>query len=111
MSVTAVQELPRPTAGFSIEPIVTVAGRVVVLIVRGGADHQAFGDPYEWAMMLVIADHTAEIKALSAPRGIGGLLRHVLRARLRADYGVERVTWDRRGRAQANRAFDLRVAP
>lgn len=98
---------PQPTAGFSIEPLVCIARRVAVAIVRGGYDHQAYGDPYEWAMTAVIDGGTAEIKALCAPRGIGGLLHHALRARLRTEFGVERVTWDRRNRTLANRAFDL----
>lgn len=85
-------------SGFSLEPLTIVGGHTVALIARGGALHARFGDPYTWACVIVLDGHAAHFKALCTRAPLGSFPRHALADRLRADYGITAVRWERMGR-------------
>lgn len=67
--------------GLSKEPIeCPQCGYHVAYLLRGGDDHNAFGDPYTWVMLALLLVHEAHLKGLLSQRQLDrGTIEHVVR--------------------------------
>ena len=68
---------------------------ILVGIIRTGAQHKTYGDPYEFSTIVVIKNSTATFKGAVSVSNFSILgIRNKLRALLK-ELGVKEVRWER----------------
>ena len=68
---------------------------ILIGIIRAGAEHEEYGDPYEFSTIVIIKDSVAIFKgAVSVTKFNILAIRNKLRALLK-ELGVKEVRWER----------------